>query len=405
MDQDQAVSLYNEAVASNPPFQLMEFGIVGLTSFALAIFFQVPMNPPLEAESNIILRAFEEGRGLDAYKMADLSAKIDRGPLIEELKLILQPTFSRSYVVIVGQIGIGKSTAIRKAMTSLEVVKGSVYFDCSDISVDIASTIGFRTQIDLGASIRRILELTTKEDKYLSPKDSGVATYTKVRKPLLEAAAKFKVKHGRPMVLVIDSIDILAERDPQLMEILQDFAKCAADMGNLRIVFISSGGICGSTALPLMMARSSWTRVVKPLFEICEVTDDTAVQYLIEQGLNSEYAYRVVRNLTGGVFSHLIDFVSASLEGITLLEMIKIRDIILREKLIISGISSSHALFLLLVDHKRIQADEALLLGLQKSQIDLLLKDSILLAHSDKTYTFYDRHTIMWFTEEVKKVK
>ena len=40
---------------------------------------------------------------------------------------------------------------------------------------------------------------------------------------------------------------------------------------------------------------------------------------------------------------------------------------------------------------------------MEKAQLDVLLKDKILAAHPNETYTFHDRHTAMWFSREVKK--
>jgi len=75
---------------------------------------------------------------------------------------------------------------------------------------------------------------------------------------LLKAAAKFKqddrdkankedkenkTHKGRPPVLVIDNINRLAVKAPQLLEELQDFAKDHADTSDIIVVFVSSEGI------------------------------------------------------------------------------------------------------------------------------------------------------------------
>jgi hypothetical protein len=58
------------------------------------------------------------------------------------------------------------------------------------------------------------------------------STFSKIRDPLIEASLLFRAKHKRPMVLVLDSVDILAENDSKFMEILQKFAMNCADMAS-----------------------------------------------------------------------------------------------------------------------------------------------------------------------------
>ena len=214
--------------------------------------------------------------------------------------------------------------------------------------------------------------------------------------PLVDAAAKFKAKHERPMVLIIDSADRLAKDFPVFLGKLQDFAKDCADDGNLRIVFISSDG----SALPLMMARSSWSRAEKPPFEIGEIPDDQAVEYLTKKGIREDEAKLAVANLTGGLFVSLNDFATARLTYEQLAEQ---RDEALRVKLIDSKIPIRHALFRQLVKHKSVGMAEARDLGMGKAQLDGLLKNHILTVHPNDTYTFYDRHTATWFSKEMKK--
>ena len=217
--------------------------------------------------------------------------------------------------------------------------------------------------------------------------------------PLVDAAAKFKAKHGRPMVLIIDSADRLAKQCPAFLELLQDFAKKRADEGNLRIVFISSDG----SALPLMMARSSWSRAKKPPFEIGEIPDDQAVEYLMKKGIREDEAKLAVANLTGGLFVSLNDFATASLKGMTYEQLAEQRDRALRKRLLVLKVVADHALFRQLVKHANIGTDDALGLGMEEAQLDLLLKNNILAVHPNDTYTFYDRHIATWFSKEMKK--
>ena len=57
------------------------------------------------------------------------------------------------------------------------------------------------------------------------------------------AAARYKAEHGRPAVLVLDDINIIAKADPDLLRVLQDNAKKAADNELFKLVFVCSDGV------------------------------------------------------------------------------------------------------------------------------------------------------------------
>ena len=367
----------------------------GTTLLGLAVFYRFG-----QSESYSVLRAFEEGRGLEPL---DKRSMIDRKALVENLLPILQPEESSNYVVIVGEKGTGKTTAVRQALAALERPRGAVYIDCpetaDEFSVSLAGLIGFRGQLDITGGAKRRLESTTKEEKVPDPKDEPLATFKRLRRPLIDAAATFKAKNGRPMVLVIDSTDFLAKQCPVFLGFLQDFAKKRADAGDLRIVFISSDG----SALPLLMARSSWSRAKKPPFEIGEIPDDRAVEYLTKKGVREDEAKVAVANLTGGLFVALNDFATSSLEGMTYEQLVEQRDRALRLRLIDSKVPIRHALFQHLAKHQSVEIDKARDLGMGKAQLEGLLKDNILAVHPNNTYTFHDRHTATWFSREVNK--
>jgi len=80
------------------------------------------------------------------------------------------------------------------------------------------------------------------------------------------------------MTLVIDNTQKLASAKPEFLDTLQDFAKDAADSGNLQVVFVSSD----FTVLARMQRRSEWSRCAQPL-EIGEsdVSEQAAVSYLM----------------------------------------------------------------------------------------------------------------------------
>lgn len=59
---------------------------------------------------------------------------------------------------------------------------------------------------------------------------------------LLKAGIDFTREKGRPPVLVIDNVNRLAVKAPEVLEILQDFAKDHADASDLIVVFVASEG-------------------------------------------------------------------------------------------------------------------------------------------------------------------
>lgn len=60
------------------------------------------------------------------------------------------------------------------------------------------------------------------------------------------AVARFKAEHGRPAMLVLDNIDIVAQDSPKQLRVLQQNAKIAADMRLNKVVFVCSDGVAPS---------------------------------------------------------------------------------------------------------------------------------------------------------------
>ncbi len=120
-----------------------------------------------------------------------------------------------------------------------------------------------------------------------------------------KTARAYKAKHQRPLVLVIDAADRVAQYDPKFFFVLQDFAKDCADKGILRVVFVSPEGV----ALPVLESSSAWSRALSPIEE-GEISDEDAVKYLESEGVIHDDAVDAVKNITGGRFSLLTDKVA-----------------------------------------------------------------------------------------------
>ena len=353
--------------------------------------------PSFGSADDSIMRAFEDGRGVEEYVKVDNAATVTRSDLHKSLVPILHPENIKEYAVIVGENGTGKSTAVRQVMAKLKHPRGTVYFNTpvnpQQFSLVLANLIGCEAEVDIRGGFRRFFERSSKEVKQTDLVKEPMFTFNEIMGPLLAAAEKFEQKHGRPMVLVIDSADRLAKEDPDFLARLQDFAKDCADFGTLRIVFISSDG----SALPLLMSRSAWSRAKQPAFEVGEISDEAAVQYLKDCGVSSAVAERAVRELTGGLFASLNHFVSNNSEGRKLEEIVVERDRTTREALFDFGLSPEHAVFKYLVDNKSIGKDTVRDLNMSKEVKEGLVKHNILATHPNGTLTFHDRHVQVWF--------
>ena len=56
-------------------------------------------------------------------------------------------------------------------------------------------------------------------------------------------AKKYKVKYGRPAVIIYDNVSRLAHQNPEILDILQDGAKDNADNQTYIAVFVCSEGL------------------------------------------------------------------------------------------------------------------------------------------------------------------
>ena len=59
-------------------------------------------------------------KGVDGLTPKDATVSVERGELLTSLRTILAPTEITNYVVILGEKGVGKSTAVRQTLAQLE---------------------------------------------------------------------------------------------------------------------------------------------------------------------------------------------------------------------------------------------------------------------------------------------
>jgi ABC-type dipeptide/oligopeptide/nickel transport system ATPase component len=365
----------------------------------------LPLLTIFDAPEKSILEAFIQGKGLeDGFQEADEGANVPRETLQKDLAIILFPQTSKHYAVIVGRAGCGKSTVIRKTLSSSPEPRGAVYFNCPEIpeafATELMKILDFVPNVDVSAGARRFLERSSKEEKPIDFSLEPKASFLVLRNNLLYSAKVYKEKFKRPAVLVIDSVDILAEKKADFLALLQDFAKECADRGILRIVFVCT---TNGPALPLLMSRSSWSRAQKPAYEVGEIPDEAAVEYLTKEGKNipEELAKKVVSNLTGGSFTLLSDFICNYKERqLSYEETEEIMDQSTEISLKKMKIDPQSAFFHQLVANQFITTDKALNYC-SKKQLQSLLRRNILAFHPNETYTFYDRHVSTCFAKKI----
>jgi len=336
----------------------------------------------------------------DAFRAADLRARVPRPALVWDLAALLRPIggVSNQYVLVVGESGTGKSTAVRNAVRELlrsPGAAGVLYFSAPEIagsfSRNLAPVLGYFRPFDPLVSFMSWFGVAP-----LLSDGGGAepqATWAALRASLHAAAAAFHAKHGRPAVLVIDAADYVAKQERDFFLRLQDFAKVCADAGSLRIVFVSSEGV----ALPLMQSSSAWSRVRMPPYEVQDVEDELAVEYLVSCGISPAVAAETVRSIAGGRFSLLLSVASAA--ATEPIEAIRRKfDIQTHVALQDAGVEPANDFFRALVapPSKRVAADEARL-AMPRDKLDALLKANIIALHPDGTFSAHARHVESFF--------
>ncbi|CAF0902159.1 unnamed protein product [Adineta ricciae] len=220
---------------------------------------------------------------------------LERRTLLDQLIKIVTPAPDKlvsSYYIVLGEHGVGKSTLIRQA--AREVGPGVVY-------VDVPSNVekfGFAFARAIRFNFKEHIRLSTwiESKMFGSPPDDGKeASWERVLQTFEKYALNYKKKYGSVPVLIFDSCDSLANKDPKMLEILQDTAKTAIDDSAWITVFITSVG----NAPEQMEGRSSITRA-SSFIEISDLTKDEAMTYLIEKrGLSKDMAQSIY-DLFGG---------------------------------------------------------------------------------------------------------
>jgi KaiC/GvpD/RAD55 family RecA-like ATPase len=281
--------------------------IAGVAILGYGAYVLWPYRP--SAVPDRVLAAFVAGGlpGWDTDFSDDNEADIKRPTINADLERFIFPQRrDTKYVVIVGEHGTGKSTAVRSVVRNRTGDKGAVYvntpLDVYKFSRVLATAVDFTWDVvDLPGGVRRMLSLTTKEETTPKRADEPLKSFTSVAGAIAAAAVKFKQQYGRSAVLIIDSAEIIAKDNPAFFAKMQDFAKQMTDAGNLRLVFVFSDG----TALEQMQTRSALSRAREPVYEVGDISDEDAVKYLMGRKVPQAQAEEAVRTITGGRFELL----------------------------------------------------------------------------------------------------
>jgi hypothetical protein len=352
-----------------------------------------------ESESAVVssmCEVFERGGVPDWEKefFADLApGVVPRQALQDTLQALLYPDStlaSKSYAVVVGASGTGKSTAVRLAVRAVgsSRAKGAVYYlaptGITSFSTGLMHALHYREPFSLLSPLRRLVIGEPKDSPDLqSPMPQPVASWRVLAPVLKAAAARFRARHGRPAVLVLDAMDLVAKEDPKFFTEVQNFAKEYADKGTLRVVLVFSDG----RALPLLQGNSARTRAVMPL-EVGDISDKEALTFLKALEVDAVRAEALVREVAGGRFSLLLEHAPAAQDVGAIVSMLHNRT---DEVLTMARVLPTGQLFRVLLEKGSISSAVALRL-LEQEKITLLLQSNILVAHPDGKYTFHSRH-------------
>ena len=252
--------------------------------------------------------------GVDGWVPSDDNASVSRAALMTDLLPILQPDHSKQYFVILGEKGVGKSTAVRQAIRQLEEPRGVIYIMAPNAAASffvsqLAQTVSYRKALNF---FGRLWTLVSGD----SPPDSGEeaasdSLWGRLQRKLLEVGKAYLAKYNRPPVLVIDAADKIYKKDPDLLFDIQALAKDGADSSCLRVVFV----ISETSAFEMLESHSHASR--SRTFLVGEIEDDEAVDYLVSKGINKENATDAVARITGGRFALLNDYVADHQDGMT----------------------------------------------------------------------------------------
>ena len=251
-------------------------------------------------------------KGVDGLTPKDANVLVERDELLTSLRTVLAPTKITNYVVILGEKGVGKSTAVRQTLGQLQHPRGAIYLMTPSSGRDallqqLVKTTSYRPSLTYMDFVRLCLA------GVMNGSDSRDydALWSQLEDKLLDAGAAYLAKYGRPPVLVVDGADVLYKENPKFLTKLQTLAKNAADANTLRVVFVMSE----KAAFEMLQSHSHSSRSKN--FVVGDIDDNEAVEFLVSSGVDEKNAQDAVARITGGRFALLNDYVADHQDGLT----------------------------------------------------------------------------------------
>jgi hypothetical protein len=314
-------------------------------------------------------------------------------------KLLSSPKEGR-YAVVFGEPGTGKSTAIRAVLPSISR-KGLVYIevpeDATHFVPALASTVGFKPVPDsLDACIRESILSTWPFRTVPHRLRARGVSFHNVTKCILDAGDVFKGKHKRPVVLVVDGAERIAQQDPALFAELTKFAHEGARHHESVLVVLVMSDFAALKTIDFDLSYSYATMSAV----VGDIPDVTATKYLTDRGVPVEAASEAVSTLTGGRMSLLRDYARVYAAcGPAAMRPKLYADA--SSRLSGTGVARDHALFLRLsrADLPPLTFEEASKIAGSEGVLEQLVAAGIIAGHprpdskrEKSTMTFQSRH-------------
>lgn len=329
---------------------------------------------------------------------------VPREQLHRQLMHLLRPAPSEeAYGAVLGEVGTGKSKAIRTAIYALDYPKGVIYCNEPHAAYEwawkLASSLGFRpsrTIVDDLISriwhiypVGRLQPVVAKEPE---------ATWNLLLPVLERAAEKYKDKHGRPPVLVVDGAEQIRRGNPQFYQQLQWFAKVQAASSSMIVIFV-----CCGTVEHLRELRNVWR--MQHVLEVRDVSTQQAVEYVkTYAGLSNDHAEELVQTVSGGRFTQIHRYLRCDLADLRRLRQ-QLFNTTASKLEYTARVSPTHPFFRRLVEaadkDEGVSWREAEKL-LDEGTLAKLVAEELLSLHVDYTYTFAYKHVEAYIRSQLQ---
>ena len=172
---------------------------------------------------------------------------IRREALVENIRQLIIPAEEDGvYPVIVGEHGTGKTSLIKLTVDGMNEPKGVVYVDVGNDQVDEAD-IAQVVRNAMGWSPDPLID--SKQRNYcsfllvlLKTNRFAAASLQEVLRVFSQFAIKYRQEYGRLPVLILNNVNKLELKHPELLNLFQDYAKRGADERIVTVIFVSSEG-------------------------------------------------------------------------------------------------------------------------------------------------------------------